>query len=128
MHYLCRPLVKTSAYFFSIDGRIAQLPVYRQVEIEFVKIKRLLCRMIHVYVLKSLNNWRFYVGMTANVEKRLKEHNSGFTKSTKGYLPWDLFFFESYPSRFEARKREKYLKSGVGKEFIKEKWSHSSAG
>ena len=84
--------------------------------------------MHHVYVLKSKNHWRFYVGMTENIERRLKEHNSGKTKSTKGYKPWILFSHETFPTRWEARKREKYLISGIGKEFIKNKWSHSSAG
>ncbi len=84
--------------------------------------------MFYVYVLKSLNNWRFYVGMTSNVEKWIKEHNAGYTKSTKGYLPWKLFFFETFSTREEARKREKYLKSGISKEYIKQKWSNSSAG
>lgn len=71
---------------------------------------------------------RFYVGMTENVEKRIKQHNNGETKSTKGYLPWKLFFFETFPTRKEARLREVYLKSGSGKENIKNKWSRSSAG
>ncbi|MEM9919505.1 MAG: GIY-YIG nuclease family protein [Bacteroidota bacterium] len=83
---------------------------------------------MYVYVLKSMNNYRFYVGMTENVERRLKEHNSGKTKSTKGYRPWQLFFSEEYPNREEARQREKYLKSGVGKEYIKREWSRSPAG
>ncbi|HLR38050.1 MAG TPA: GIY-YIG nuclease family protein [Chitinophagaceae bacterium] len=81
-----------------------------------------------VYVLRSENYNRFYTGMTDNVARRIKEHNSGKTKSTKGYRPWKLFFYEKYSSRKEAREREKYLKSGVGREFIKEKWSGSSAG
>ena len=81
-----------------------------------------------VYVLKSQIHWRFYVGMTTNIDKRVGEHNRGYTKSTKGYGPWFLFFFEEYTTREEARKREIYLKSGVGKEKIKELWSRSSAG
>ena len=84
--------------------------------------------MFYVYVLKSVSNWRFYVGMTGNLENRLKEHNAGYTKSTKGYRPLELFFFETYSTSVEAREREKYLKSGVGKEYIKQKWSNSSAG
>ncbi|MGB1247790.1 MAG: GIY-YIG nuclease family protein, partial [Chitinophagales bacterium] len=84
--------------------------------------------MYYVYVLKSNNHWRFYVGFTQNIKKRLKEHNNGYTKSTKGYRPWSLFFFEEIPTRIDARKREKYLKSGVGKEYIKQKWASSSAG
>ncbi len=84
--------------------------------------------MYFVYVLKSVDNWRFYVGMTANVQNRIGEHNKGYTKSTKGYRPWELFFFEEYETRDLARQREKYLKSGIGKEFIKSKWASSSAG
>ena len=66
--------------------------------------------------------------MSGDVGKRLKEHNNGKTKSTKGYLPWILFFFEEFETRIEARSREKYLKSGIGKEFIKSKWTGSSVG
>ena len=81
-----------------------------------------------VYVLKSVDHYRFYVGMTADIERRIKEHNSGKTKSTKGYRPWELVFKESYQTTTEARKREKYLKSGVGKEYIKDFWLRSSIG
>ena len=84
--------------------------------------------MHYVYVIRSRVNGRFYVGMTADVDKRLKEHNSGRTKSTKGYLPWTLVFKEDFQSRAEARLREKYLKGGSGKEFIKKYWSGSSIG
>ena len=78
--------------------------------------------MYYVYVLKSKNNFRFYVGLTANIETRLEQHNKGMTKSTKPYRPWELFFFETLETRLLARKREIYLKSGIGKEFIKTKW------
>ena len=47
--------------------------------------------------------------------------------STKGYRPWKIFFFEEYLTSGEARAREKFLKRGAGKEFIKRKWSGSSA-
>jgi putative endonuclease len=49
----------------------------------------------------------------------LKEHNFGKTKSTKGFIPWKLIYQEQIGVRSDARKREKYLKSGVGKEFLK---------
>ncbi|MGB3228197.1 MAG: GIY-YIG nuclease family protein [Saprospiraceae bacterium] len=81
-----------------------------------------------VYVIKSETHNRFYVGMSEDVVRRLKEHNNGKTKSTKSYKPWLLFFIEAFGSREEARKREKYLKSGYGKLWIKQKWSRSSAG
>ena len=66
--------------------------------------------------------------MTENVQRRFIEHNAGKTKSTKGFRPWILVFTEEFDSRELARNREKYLKSGIGKELIKEYWSRSSAG
>jgi putative endonuclease len=83
--------------------------------------------MYLVYVLKSEVFKRYYVGMTNDLPRRLKEHNSGKTRSTGYYRPWQVLFFESFETRAEARTREKYLKSGIGKEFIK-KWPRSSVG
>ncbi len=74
-----------------------------------------------VYVLKSINFDRYYTGMTADLERRLAEHNSGKTKSTKAYKPWKIVYKESFSSRSEARAHEKYLKSGSGREWIKKK-------
>ncbi|MGE0568322.1 MAG: GIY-YIG nuclease family protein [Bacteroidia bacterium] len=82
-----------------------------------------------MYVLVSkVKSLRFYGGMSEDAQKRLKEHTSGKTKSTKGYIPWELFFFEKFYDRNAARDKEKYLKSGSGKESIKNKWSRSLIG
>ena len=78
-----------------------------------------------MYVIQSDADGRFYVGITGNMALRIRQHNKGMTKSTKGYRPWRLVFSELYETRIEARKREIYLKSGIGKEFIK-KWPRSS--
>jgi putative endonuclease len=75
-----------------------------------------------VYAIKSLIDNRIYVGMTQNLEKRIIEHNQGKTKSTKGYRPWKVIFFEEVENRIEARRVEKYYKSGCGKEFLKNKY------
>ena len=84
--------------------------------------------MFFVYVLVSeIKGLRFYVGMSENPEKRVNEHNSGKTQSTKSYIPWTIFYFEKYPTRKDAREREKYLKSGSGKEKIKKKWLESKS-
>ena len=72
-----------------------------------------------VYAIVSKVDNRIYVGFTKNPENRLKEHNQGKTKSTKGFRPWKLFYTEKAVARANARKKEKYLKSGVGKEFLK---------
>jgi predicted GIY-YIG superfamily endonuclease len=75
--------------------------------------------MIEVYALVSKVNGDIYVGMAINAQNRLKEHNSGKSRYTKGLRPWILFRIENYSNWKEARVREKYLKSGVGKEFLK---------
>jgi putative endonuclease len=75
--------------------------------------------MFFVYVLYSKKYNRFYTGMSIDVLKRLKQHNLRQNKSTKAYIPWKLIYTEEFESRPEARKKEKYLKSGVGREFIK---------
>jgi len=72
-----------------------------------------------IYAIKSSVDNRIYVGLTRNLEKRIKEHNQGRTKSTKGFRPWFLIYKEIVETREEARNREKFLKSGCGKEFLK---------
>jgi putative endonuclease len=75
--------------------------------------------MIFVYAIKSIERNYIYVGMTDNVPRRIREHNNGENSSTKAYHPFELIYSEEHDNRIEARKREKYLKSGVGKEFLK---------
>jgi len=60
-----------------------------------------------------------YVGLTGNVARRIAEHNNGENRSTKAYKPFVLLFSEQHETREKAREKEKYLKSGVGKEFLK---------
>ena len=74
---------------------------------------------ITVYAIKSENRNYIYVGMSNNLERRLKEHNQYQNKSTKAYAPFTLIYSETFDSRSEARIKEKYLKSGVGKSFLK---------
>ena len=72
-----------------------------------------------VYILTSEKDGRLYKGLTTDLEKRIREHNNGKTKSTKGYCPWKLIYKEEFITLEEARKREKYFKTGIGREFIK---------
>ena len=58
--------------------------------------------------------------MTNNLKKRLYQHQSGKSKTTNPYRPLKLVYMEQFPSRQKARDREKYLKSGCGKEWIKD--------
>ena len=75
--------------------------------------------MYYTYVIKSKIRNYIYVGITSNVERRFNDHTEGRNKTTKPYKPFDLLLKEEYSTRVEARKREIYLKSGAGKEWIK---------
>lgn len=72
-----------------------------------------------VYAIVSKKDNRIYLGFSYDIEKRLKEHNAGKTKSTKGYRPWKLLYSEQVIGRENARQKEIYYKSGIGKEFLK---------
>jgi putative endonuclease len=74
-----------------------------------------------IYAIKSSFDDRIYVGFTLDLERRIKEHNQGRTRSTKGFRLWELIYQEIVDTRIEAREREKYLKSGCGKEYLKKK-------
>ena len=64
----------------------------------------------HLYILK-LSNGRYYTGITYNVDKRFREHQEGFVVSTKGFLPVELKFSQSFESQKIARKYEVKVKS-----------------
>jgi putative endonuclease len=75
--------------------------------------------MIIVYALRSLSRNYIYVGITNDIKRRIDEHNNGENRSTKAYAPFILIYSEEFPDRISARIKERYLKSGVGKEFLK---------
>ena len=72
------------------------------------------------YVLQSLSDGRTYVGSTDNFVRRLKQHHSGQVKSTKHRIPFKVLFVEEFKTLSEARKREFWWKSGVGRRKLKE--------
>jgi len=73
----------------------------------------------YTYVLQSEINGHFYKGSTQDLELRLKQHNNGEVNYTSRYMPWKLVYFETFATRSEAMRREKFFKSGKGREFIK---------
>jgi len=75
--------------------------------------------MVWVYAISSLNCNYIYVGMTADIESRFNRHNSGREKTTRPYIPFQLLYTELWENGIEARKREKYWKSGIGKEQLR---------
>lgn len=77
-----------------------------------------------VYVLQSKKDGLWYTGYTKDVENRLKSHNSGQVLSTKGRIPFDLIYWECCLNQQDATRREKYLKSGNGKNYLKNRLKH----
>ena len=75
--------------------------------------------MFYVYAISSLEHNYIYVGLTKDIDKRLKRHNDGRERTTKFYRPFKLIYLEECKNRVEARIREKYWKSGSGKEKLR---------
>jgi len=75
--------------------------------------------MHYVYVLKNKKNKRLYKGVTNDLKRRLKEHNSGTVPFTKTLMPWELIYYEAFLKKEDANREEKFLKSGKGRERIK---------
>ena len=80
--------------------------------------------MYKVYVLKSLKTGKQYIGFTAKtLQERLEEHNHHCNKWDIGNSPFKFIYHEEYPTKQEAMKREKFLKSGQGRKLLKEKFA-----
>lgn len=74
--------------------------------------------MYYIYVILDRYQ-RFYIGYTCNLRRRLIEHKSGKVTSTKSKLPVMLLYYEASNNQLDAMKRERYLKSGPGRKYIK---------
>ena len=82
-------------------------------------MKPLLVKMVYVYVLWSNKDKKFYTGFTRNLRKRFKEHLQGKVESTKGRGPFSLIYYEACLNVNDAIERETYLKTGMGKRYLK---------
>ncbi len=73
----------------------------------------------YVYVLVSKKDNKWYTGMTNDLRNRFKEHNGGKSKYTKDRGPYKIIYYEASLNQADARSRELYLKSGMGKRYLK---------
>jgi len=74
----------------------------------------------YVYILKSESDpLRHYVGMTAHLQRRIRDHNAGRSVHTKNHRPWVIESAVAFRSRDKAAAFEKYLKSGSGRAFAR---------
>jgi len=80
--------------------------------------------MQYVYLLINDKDGKFYTGSTNDLKRRLKEHNSGNVKSTRNRRPLKLLYYEGCLNETDAQQREKYLKSGMGKKYLRNRNKH----
>ena len=73
----------------------------------------------YTYILRSKKDGKWYTGYTDNLRKRFKMHNSNQVSSTKGRGPFELIYYEACLNQQDATAREKFLKSGPGKQYLK---------
>jgi putative endonuclease len=80
--------------------------------------------VFYVYVLRSERDSGFYIGYSTDLKRRLSEHSRGASFATKSRGPWKLIYYEAYTEREDAEGREKFLKSGAGRRFLRAQLRH----
>ena len=82
----------------------------------------------YTYVLKSKKDGNFYTGVAIDLKERLSKHNEGMVMSTKHRTPFELVYFEACLNKHDAYRREKYLKTGMGKRYIRNRIGRGLTG
>ena len=76
--------------------------------------------MHYVYLLECLDDKSWYIGYSANLKQRVERHQKGDgSRTTMRKKNWDLIYYEAYKSEHDAKGRERFLKSGSGRKFLK---------
>ena len=75
--------------------------------------------MYYTYVLQSTNDKNFYVGFTKDLKLRFEQHNKGLVESTEHRRPLNLIYYEACLDKKDAVRREKYMKTYLGKMFLR---------
>ena len=75
--------------------------------------------MYYTYVIQSKKSQYRYTGSTNDLQKRFNQHNKGLSTWTKERGPWKLVYYEACINEEDAKAREKYLKTGMGKRYLK---------
>jgi putative endonuclease len=73
----------------------------------------------YVYILQSTRTHKWYTGYTSNLRKRFNEHQNNESLYTKGRGPFNLIYYEACLNEYDARARESYLKSGMGRRYLR---------
>jgi putative endonuclease len=80
--------------------------------------------MFYVYVLYSIADRGLYIGYSSDLKSRLSAHKRGASRATSYRGPWKLIYYEAYLNRQDAEGRERYLKSGGGRKFLRMQLRH----
>lgn len=80
--------------------------------------------MHYVYVLHSESDHGLYIGYSANLRRRLAEHQAGVAMATSYRGPWRLIYYEAYLDEADARGRDEFLKSDLGRRFLTKQCRH----
>ena len=80
--------------------------------------------MFYVYVLRSDRDSGFYIGFSTNLRARLRQHQERESRATSHRGPWKLIYYEAYLNEEDALGRERYLKSGAGRRFLRAQLRH----
>ncbi len=80
--------------------------------------------MTYTYLLRSKQSEQWYTGYTHDLKKRMVQHNSKQSLSTKFRGPYELMYYEACQNEKDAVAREKYLKTGMGKRFLQNRLKH----
>ena len=80
--------------------------------------------MFYVYVLKSESDAGLYIGYSSDLRRRLEAHKQGAAQATSHRGPWSLICHEAFAEQADALGREKYLKSGGGRIFLRKQLRH----
>ncbi len=75
----------------------------------------------YTYILESLRDGDHYIGYTNDLRRRVEEHNRGKAFSTKYRRPFKLIYYEACLNEYDAKQREKYLKTSIGLRFLKQR-------
>ena len=77
--------------------------------------------MFYTYVLKSKKDNELYIGFSSDLKNRLTEHNKGLVEATKNRRPFEIVYYEACLNEKKAIAREKVLKTGFGRLYLKKR-------
>ena len=77
--------------------------------------------MFYTYVLYSARDGEWYTGATSDLKARVRDHQQGQVRSTRKRMPLDLVYYEACRSQVDSFRRERYLKTGRGKRYLRQR-------